>query len=161
GNPFVGNPRPELDAAWDGLLKNIQIHVSPDEFDQLQPQLNRTSLRLEHGSGDYIIRLGVYHHLHCLKWVRKWIHREHYWPELEGEALHERRQFVEHCLESFRLSVMCTASLAPSTFYFMPNTSDPLKISVSGRHVARCANWEKLDDWAAERRIDFNDIDLI
>jgi hypothetical protein len=36
----------------------------------------------------------VYHELHCLKWIRKWIHREHYGSDLEGKALHERRWHI-------------------------------------------------------------------
>jgi hypothetical protein len=157
GNPFVGDPRAELDDAWDTLLRSmsstrlitgfakvldIQIRVDPGEFSQLQPQLNRTSLRLPNGS--FIIRFEVYHQLHCLKWIRKWIHRDHYWPNISGYELHERRwhigmpcltfskhlkililmvDIIEHCLEGFRLGATCDPSLAPSTFHFVDRTA--------------------------------------
>ncbi|KAH7092267.1 hypothetical protein FB567DRAFT_516877 [Paraphoma chrysanthemicola] len=156
GNPFIGEPRPELDNAWDELLQNIQISVTPTEFANLQPQLNRSTLRLPDGS--YMIRLRVYHELHCLKWIRKWMHREHYWPDLSGYALHERRWHIEHCLEDLRRSVMCQPSLAPSTFEFLDRkTSDA--ITADGTHVAKCANWDALDEWAAKRSIDLTTLD--
>ncbi|KAF2190339.1 hypothetical protein K469DRAFT_561455 [Zopfia rhizophila CBS 207.26] len=156
GNPFVGDPRPELDNAWDNLLQNIQIRVDLNEFALLQPQLNRSSLQLPDGS--YIIRLRVYHELHCLKWIRKWIHREHYWPNLSGYELHEKRWHIEHCLESFRLHAMCKPSLAPSTFNFVNRTVSDA-VTADGKHVAKCANWNVLQEWADKRRVDLNNVD--
>ncbi|PSN75084.1 hypothetical protein BS50DRAFT_643716 [Corynespora cassiicola Philippines] len=158
GNPFVGDPRLELDEAWNNLLRNIQISVKPYEFDLLQPQLNRSSLRLPEGS--YVIRLKVFHKLHCLKWIRKWIHRDHYWPDVSGYELYERRWHIEHCLESLRLDTMCRPSLAPATFHFVDrNASDDL--TANGDHVENCADWDTLQRWADQRRVDLNAIDRL
>ncbi|KAF2750983.1 hypothetical protein M011DRAFT_189523 [Sporormia fimetaria CBS 119925] len=158
GNPFVGDPREELDQAWDGLLENIQISLTADEFSQVRPQLgdNRSTLVLP--DGGHIVRFRVYHELHCLKWIRKWMHREHYWPDLTGYALHERRWHIEHCLEEFRMHAMCHPSLAPATFYFLDRkTSD--EITADGTHVEKCVNWDSLQKWTGERRVDLNTVD--
>ncbi|KAF2790084.1 hypothetical protein K505DRAFT_312045 [Melanomma pulvis-pyrius CBS 109.77] len=156
GNPFVGDPRAELDNAWDALLQNTQIWVEPSEYAQMQPQLNRTSLRLPDGS--YIVRLKAYHELHCLKWIREWIHRDHYWPNITGYELHERRWHIEHCLEEFRTNAMCKPSLAPATFNFVDRSASD-DITADGKHVAQCADWEALEAWADKRRVDMNHVD--
>ncbi|KAH7402389.1 hypothetical protein DE146DRAFT_631615 [Phaeosphaeria sp. MPI-PUGE-AT-0046c] len=49
-------------------------------------------------------------------------------------------------------------SLAPSTFEFLDRkTSDA--ITADGAHVANCANWDTLDEWATKRRIDLTTLD--
>ena len=40
--------------------------------------MNLTSVQLNDGSGDYLAALDVYHHLHCLKLIRHYIHPEYY-----------------------------------------------------------------------------------
>ena len=47
------------------------IRVSKDELDRM----NRTSIQLADGSGDYLVAVDVFHHLHCL--VRKSCHTEY------------------------------------------------------------------------------------
>jgi Mycotoxin biosynthesis protein UstYa len=46
--------------------------------------MNLTSVQLNDGSGDYLAALDVYHHLHCLKLVKQYIHPEYY---VMGESL--------------------------------------------------------------------------
>lgn len=46
--------------------------------------MNLTSVQLSDGSGDYLAALDVYHHLHCLKLIRQYIHPEYY---AMGESL--------------------------------------------------------------------------
>lgn len=70
----------------------MQVSVDEEEFARLRPQLNQSTLKLPDGS--YIIRLAVYHELHCIKWIRKWMFRDHYWPHLSREALLERRWHI-------------------------------------------------------------------
>lgn len=61
-NPYKGLPSPEIDAAWAELLKNSNIRISAAEL----RKINRTSIKLADGSGDYFGGLGVHHHLHCV-----------------------------------------------------------------------------------------------
>ncbi|MGI4815898.1 MAG: oxidase ustYa family protein, partial [Janthinobacterium lividum] len=110
GNPFAGDPHPEHDKAWSDILENIHIRVNEDEL----RELNRTSLALK--DGGFLLQLGAYHELHCVKWIRKWIHRDHYWPALSGGMLLERKVHIDHCLEMFRFNAMCRGSQAVTTF---------------------------------------------
>lgn len=61
-NLYKGHPRPEHDEAWKELLQNSNIRISGDTLQKL----NRTSIQLSDGSGDYFGGLNVHHHLHCL-----------------------------------------------------------------------------------------------
>ena len=75
-NPFVGDPRPELDKAWHDLLESTLLASfsiwrdlrSSDSYfhvsEQTLQRLNRTTIALNDGT--YIGGLGVYHELHCL-----------------------------------------------------------------------------------------------
>ncbi|PHH63511.1 hypothetical protein CDD81_5792 [Ophiocordyceps australis] len=72
-NPFKGPPRPELDEAWNKLLGPTAVKVSKETLDKI----NRTSVPLLDGSG-YMAALDVYHQLHCLRYVRRYLHKDYY-----------------------------------------------------------------------------------
>jgi hypothetical protein len=59
---FNGPPSPEIDEAWGKLIQHSNIKVSADEL----RKLNKSSIKLQDGSGMYFSNLGVHHHLHCL-----------------------------------------------------------------------------------------------
>ena len=109
-NPFVGASRPELDEAWDSLLRSTSsipsnhlyiahqptppdsyVRVSTPEYTRLR--LNRSTLELADGSG-HVLSLGVYHSLHRLKQVHKWIYRGSYPEKLFGAKLEVRRWHI-------------------------------------------------------------------
>jgi len=73
-NPYKGTPRPELERAWHDLLQYSNIRIDAETLQKL----NRTSIKLADGSGDYFGALNVHHHLHCLKYVRHYVYRDHY-----------------------------------------------------------------------------------
>ncbi|RAL62102.1 hypothetical protein DID88_002588 [Monilinia fructigena] len=70
---YTGDPRPELDLAWHNLVKNNNPRISKEELDKL----DRTSLPLADGSV-YYGQLNVYHHLHCLKFMREAFYADYY-----------------------------------------------------------------------------------
>lgn len=149
-NPFVGAPRPELDDAWHDLLENSYVHVS----EQTLQKLNRSTIALNDGS--YVGGLGVYHELHCLKQIRHWIHRDYYMPNISGHALVEMELHIDHCVEFFRKSVMCTGSLDLVTVRWAKGKALPVPRFLAER---RCVNWQRLDRWSADRRFWLGDID--
>ena len=67
------------------------IRVSTPEYTRLG--LNRSMLELADDSSD-MLSLGVYHSLHCLKQVHKWIHRDFYPEKLFGAKLEVRRWYI-------------------------------------------------------------------
>lgn len=73
-SPYAGYPTPEGDAAWRELLHNSNIRISGEEL----KKLNRSSIQLQDGSGDFFGGLSAHHHLHCIKSVRRVLYRDYY-----------------------------------------------------------------------------------
>ncbi|RDL29901.1 uncharacterized protein BP5553_10528 [Venustampulla echinocandica] len=139
-SPYAGFPNDGSDAAWRELLKNSNIRITAEEL----KKLNRTSIQLQDGSGDYFGGLSAHHHLHCIKSVRRVIYRDHYGlPDEPWMWSH-----LDHCLEDLRQSVMCNADFSVITYDWLPNYRRPwANFKVDGE----CVNWEKLDAWAGDR----------
>jgi hypothetical protein len=56
---------------------------------------------------------------------------------------------------------MFRASLAPATLHFLNgNKTGRREIGVDGRFVTNAVDWDQLDAWAGERRVNLNEIDL-
>jgi len=139
-SPYSGFPSPEGDAAWRELLKNSNIRITAEEL----KKLNRSSIQLQDGSGDFFGGLSAHHHLHCLKSARRVIWRDHY--ELPEEPW--KWSHLDHCLEDLRQTIMCNADFSIITYDWLPNYRRPwANFKVDGE----CVNWEKLDAWAGER----------
>ncbi|KAK5989231.1 Transacylase cctO-like protein [Cladobotryum mycophilum] len=145
-NRFRGSPRPELDDAWNDLIRPINLRVEKNVLGRI----NRTSVSLADGSG-YLATMEVYHQLHCLKYVRRSLHREHY--NMTGSIVDEH---VDHCLDSLRQYVMCNADVALVTYDWLPNYRDPW---ANFDNVHKCVDWKALEDWALAHS--FTDGDLL
>lgn len=68
---------------------------------------NVSSLSVEGGSGDLATEVGVHHELHCLKEIRRWVHREYYF-DLETMVPEKRREWESHVGMSY-ISRSCLA----------------------------------------------------
>ncbi|MCJ1420489.1 hypothetical protein MMC32_006846 [Xylographa parallela] len=154
-NAFKGLPRPELDQAWneaylycDGLplsfcggyladmLEGPNIVVSSEDL----KDINRTSIELADGSG-YLGTLSVFHQIHCLDYIRKYIFREDY-PSLE--APERRWQHVDHCFDEIRLSLMCHGDIALTTWSWNATEATPYA-NFNVKH--ECRNWDSILAW--------------
>ena len=114
--------------------------------------MNQSSLELK--SGGYVAQLGVFHQLHCVKWFRQWMRREHYWPELHGVMLEERKRHIDHCLEMFRFHAMCHPDLSVGTYKWIGSYPTP-----GLEHRGRCVNWDAFMDWHDQRTVSLTDLD--
>ncbi|KAJ6442617.1 GTP:AMP phosphotransferase, mitochondrial [Purpureocillium lavendulum] len=148
-NPFKGLPRPELDEAWNKLLGPTAVRVSKEDLDRI----NRTSVPLLDGSG-YMAGLDVYHQLHCLRYVRRYLHKDYYNMTEEKNL----GQHIDHCLDSLRKYIMCNADVVIQTFDWIPNFHRPWP---NFRIVHECANWEAIEEWAWAHHFDGFDETLL
>ncbi|KAK3208240.1 hypothetical protein GRF29_77g43187 [Pseudopithomyces chartarum] len=82
-SPYAGLPSPSIDAAWHYLLEHTTIRVTPTELNRS----NQTSVELP--GGGYMAWLGVFHELHCIKMVRQWVYRDHYYPNMTNDEFEE------------------------------------------------------------------------
>ncbi|RYC65090.1 hypothetical protein CHU98_g1122 [Xylaria longipes] len=82
-SPFSGPPSFEVDTAWHELLKYTTLRASAAEL----KSSNQTSVELPNGG--FMVWLGVFHQLHCIKMLRHWIYRDYYHPNLpESDRAH-------------------------------------------------------------------------
>ncbi|KAF2205680.1 hypothetical protein GQ43DRAFT_406962 [Delitschia confertaspora ATCC 74209] len=147
-NPYKGPPSPELDAAWNDLLAPTAIRVS----EETMKRINRTSIRIKDGSG-YFVTLDVYHQLHCLKYLRHYVHPEYYTINEPNIAEH-----VDHCLDTLRQYIMCNADVALNTYTWKPNYARPWPVFTTEHE---CVNWEALHSWALGHTFDGFNPELI
>ncbi|GAB7353816.1 hypothetical protein MBLNU459_g4192t1 [Dothideomycetes sp. NU459] len=140
-NPYKGSPSPELDAAWSELLSPMNVRTSNEEL----RRMNKSSIALGDGSG-FMAVLDVYHRLHCVKYLRHYIHAEYY--NVSDLYIPEH---VDHCLDSIRQALMCNPDLSLVTFDWLPDYEKPWP-NFDGKH--ECADWGKVHDWAQGRSFD-------
>ncbi|TIC90053.1 hypothetical protein CH35J_012364 [Colletotrichum higginsianum] len=94
GEPqYVGAPSPEVDLAWDTLLKGQYMNLNGNEASTM---VGRT---WKDDSGNYEVALDVMHTLHCVNKIRKALDPEYY-HESESPRIH--RMHVDHCLDYLR-----------------------------------------------------------
>ncbi|KAG4438774.1 hypothetical protein IFR05_005751 [Cadophora sp. M221] len=146
-NIFNAAPSPEVDDAWASLFRYANIRVTKDEVEHT----GRPSIELSDGSGDYFGTLDVYHQLHCLKYIRQYVHQDYYTVRDTNVPV---KDHVNHCIEMLRQVVMCKADTALMTYEWLPDFPGPWP-NFGIQH--ECVNWEKIDNWSKERSIDIFD----
>ncbi|KAK0121763.1 hypothetical protein ONS95_010049 [Cadophora gregata] len=146
-NMFNAEPSPEVDDAWASLFRYANIRITKDEVDRL----GRPSLRLIDGTGDYFGTLDVYHQLHCLKYIRQYVHQDYYTVRDTNVPV---KDHVNHCIEMLRQVIMCKADTALMTYEWLPDFPGPWP-NFGIQH--ECVNWETIDNWSKQRAIDIFD----
>ncbi|MCJ1356532.1 MAG: hypothetical protein MMC33_006527 [Icmadophila ericetorum] len=74
---YRGNPRKELDLAWQKLMKGFNVRV-PSQNWAVPTKQNRTLVHLEDGSNDMMGVPAVLHEIHCLRTIREYLFPEEY-----------------------------------------------------------------------------------
>ncbi|KAI1172800.1 hypothetical protein F4777DRAFT_560200 [Nemania sp. FL0916] len=150
---FVGPPSASVDAAWADLLAGSNIRIYSDEMNKL----GLDSLALSDGSG-YLGSLWVFHELHCINRLRRWIFKDYYYPNQTMDAFDESIGHTQHCLETLRQSVMCHGDIAVQPFeWLISSDGRAIGPTTKSRTLHQCANWDRLSKWALSRRVDLSD----
>ncbi|XMA20260.1 hypothetical protein WAI453_013051 [Rhynchosporium graminicola] len=144
---FNADPSTEVDDAWASLFRYANIRITKEEVEKL----GRPSIQLSDGSGDYFGTLDVYHQLHCLKYIRQYVHQDYYTVKDTNVPV---KDHVNHCIEMLRQVIMCKADTAMMTYEWLPDFPGPWP-NFGIQH--ECVNWEKIDHWSRERSIDIFD----
>ncbi|KAF9892560.1 hypothetical protein FE257_001669 [Aspergillus nanangensis] len=150
-NAYKGPPSPERDAVWNKLLEPIDIRVSKDTLEQL----NITGLELNDHSG-YYGGLNVYHHLHCLRYIRGVMRQEHFHNKPTNDP--EFMEHVYHCIDDIRQALMCNPDLSIYTWTWIPGDRKPRPMLDIPQE---CVNWDKLNSWASDRSFDVFEPNLL
>ncbi|PYI33852.1 hypothetical protein BP00DRAFT_338038 [Aspergillus indologenus CBS 114.80] len=118
--PFFQDPGPATDEAWEALMAGMLIRVTAEE---LSPA-NQSSILLPQDSNQ-LAWLGVYHDLHCINTLRRWIHRDYYHPNLTGAEFNKFQAHTSHCLDMLRQTVQCHADAYLMTFRWTDSEPKP------------------------------------
>ncbi|KAJ0117214.1 Tat pathway signal sequence [Diaporthe amygdali] len=136
-SPYAGEPTPESDAAWHTLLNNMSVRVTGDEL----ARHNQTSVALP--GGGYLAWLGVFHELHCVKMLRQWSWREHYFPNMTAHEHRHQMVHIDHCLDWLRNAAICGADTsALAVFKWDEKLPHPMLNTKRVPH--RCVDWDAL-----------------
>ncbi|KAI1178231.1 hypothetical protein F4777DRAFT_576288 [Nemania sp. FL0916] len=74
---FTGRPGPEWEKSIHELMKGTLIRVSDEELKLYG------SASIPFRDGGYAAGLGVAHNLHCVKKLKEFIYRDHFFPKLD------------------------------------------------------------------------------
>lgn len=110
-------------------------------------------LEEDHGTGQYLASLDVFHQLHCVDLLRKSLHREYY-DDHEGSFAGAPENVVqghlEHCVETLRQTIMCHGDISLLTYNWVEGRDMPYP---NFNTVHTCKKWETLTEWNMERDI--------
>ncbi|KAG7444782.1 uncharacterized protein BT62DRAFT_951836 [Guyanagaster necrorhizus] len=130
----------EADRAWGDLYNHTLLKISRNEAALLP---NKTYPIYGEG-GYYLAGLDVFHQLHCLHVVRHALYSDQF------DDPHADPEHVSHCIDAIRQSLMCNADISVNVWQWSQELSAVVGYS-SQAHS--CRNFDKLRDWARERRI--------
>ncbi|KAM7218429.1 protein of unknown function (DUF3328) domain containing protein [Rhypophila decipiens] len=158
GSEFAGPPNQSNTKAWDDLITPTFFSSSLSDL-QMTGESIDDSVRL--AQGGYIAGLAVYHNIHCLRRLRLFLHSNYYYDTFTEANLEYLRGHLGHCIESLRRTIMCDADTTIYTFTWKdaelisPGIWRPRPKSSQEK---RCVNWEKVENWAMERRVELNPV---
>ncbi|KAF7918841.1 uncharacterized protein EAE98_009619 [Botrytis deweyae] len=142
-SPYAGPPSESVDQAWHDLLKDMNIRVTAEELEKR----NQKSISLPEGGG-HMVWIGAHHQLHCIKMLRRWNYRDHYYPNITDPTIEHWDIHADHCFDILRSAVMCQGDTTLTTFGWE-------KLSKPQPHVKptehRCVDWDALMGSLADR----------
>ncbi|KAE8404364.1 hypothetical protein BDV37DRAFT_282913 [Aspergillus pseudonomiae] len=156
---YRGRPTNTTEAAWKKLFIAPGINVPETKL----PLLNKSStvnwLRTPEDKGDgYVGYLEVFHQLHCLHMVRLKIYQKEYeeefgYPAAQFEPEHANitATHIDHCLETLRLNMMCTADVTP--VMIVADETAPLGRYVDFNTMHKCRNFWDIRAWVDQNKV--------
>lgn len=153
-SPYRGPPTEELEKAWDDLWNYGAFSVPKD----MLPKLNKSTTGWreipEEKGGGVAGLLEGFHQIHCLNLIRQYTYRDQWdysgLPSFEGTPQLVRHH-IDHCIETLRINLMCTADVTPYLIELNPNRRLGEDPNFDTLH--KCRKWDKLVHWAKSHEI--------
>ncbi|EMR64860.1 hypothetical protein UCREL1_8172 [Eutypa lata UCREL1] len=148
---------PEVDAAWENITDGPvggAIGITKEQWEAVN-EFHEYPVLLDedHGTGQYLASLDVFHQLHCVDLLRKNIHREYY-DKHEGSFAGAPESVVEghleHCVETLRQTLMCHGDITLLTYNWVEGREMPYP-NFNTLHT--CKKWDKLIEWNMHRDV--------
>ncbi|KAI0518401.1 hypothetical protein F5B22DRAFT_644705 [Xylaria bambusicola] len=148
---YAGPPSPEQDEAWDKLVRPSFFRASREEMERAGES---TDDAVKIADGGYVTELGVYHELHCIRHLRFYLYRDHYYPNLTSSQQEYLYVHLDHCLESLRKVVMCHGNSALYSFKWHGDNEPRAAVKSNARSV--CVKWDSIESWSYSRTLPYN-----
>lgn len=130
------------------------ILIPPERVSSLNRSTDQKFVQVKKDSvTGYIGEIEVFHHLHCLNFVRQYIWSESYnqtqlptllnqGEERSGEV---NKLHAAHCIEVIRQALMCNADLTPYLMFKTPAAASPITEDFNASH--KCKKFDRIMDW--------------
>ncbi|KAI0907267.1 hypothetical protein F4823DRAFT_28214 [Ustulina deusta] len=145
---------PEVDAAWDNITDRGAIGITKEQWEAVNQYHDYpVLLDKDHGTGQYLASLDVFHQLHCVDLLRKSLHREYYDQHegsFAGAPEHIVQGHLEHCVETLRQTLMCHGDISLLTYNWVEGRSMP---HPNFNTVHTCKKWDTLVKWNMGRDV--------
>jgi hypothetical protein len=83
------------------------------------------------------------------------MHPEYYYTDTDTDWA-EVHKHVDHCLESLRLELLCSADVSLWTFKWTEHSRAKPANHIPQQHV--CVDWDALHAWMQERAVDWSEV---
>ncbi|KAI9929378.1 hypothetical protein MW887_000847 [Aspergillus wentii] len=140
---YQGKPSPEIDQAWNDLYPMTYSRITGHEAQKL---INQT-IPIPNDPDGYLISLDIFHQLHCLNMIRKKV-----WgvePATEIEKGSMEMDHLDHCIDSVRQSLMCSADVTA-----LPWAERDGKVHPVASTIHTCRDFGAIMDWAAHHKVE-------
>ncbi|KKZ64330.1 hypothetical protein EMCG_09714 [[Emmonsia] crescens] len=141
---YVGEPRPVLEKAWRDIFDIMNVRLS--EEDLMAVGRLEDAVALPDGSG-YAGTLNVFHELHCIWWLYKYVHKDHYFEGATPQEQAIMKLHSHHCLNYLRKSAMCHSDVGVITYNWKQGSLKPKATATTHQ----CADWSHITQWSSSR----------
>ncbi|PGH23086.1 hypothetical protein AJ80_02860 [Polytolypa hystricis UAMH7299] len=150
-NAYKGPLGKDLDDAWTQLYEVNPFLVTTEELEKI----GKTSAIVPSRPGSHLVKLAVFHQLHCLDMIRKNVHDDYYQMD-DSRASVSLVDHVDHCIDMLRQSIMCTSDTTMITF-----SGDPLLETAEPDFNTEkvCVDFGNIHQWAKSH--EFNMLDEV
>ncbi|ORY18498.1 hypothetical protein BCR34DRAFT_473215 [Clohesyomyces aquaticus] len=141
----------EAGNAWMDITYLPDQLISVDDMPKLQKPLN--SLKVTDprtGETGYRVAFEVFHQLHCLNMLRMATYPDHFSQlaiMVSDDDISNARAHLDNCIETLRMSLMCSADVNVFTFHEKPGLKGSWPDHET-HHV--CRNFDAIKQWAHE-----------
>ncbi|KAI1909231.1 hypothetical protein LOZ12_005688 [Ophidiomyces ophidiicola] len=149
-NMYKGVPGPGLDNAWSQLFDVGPLLVTTEELKKIR----KTSVEVPSRPGHHLAKLAVFHQLHCLDKIRRYVHNDHYNMTDEGQSV-SIIDHVDHCIDIIRQVIMCRADTTLITFNHGSGPFSPVEPDFDATHT--CQNFAEVHTWAKKKEINMTE----
>jgi len=147
---FYGPPSDEQDFAWADLLTPVNVRVNHEEMALGNETFSNVVQLLD---GGYVVVLAVYHELHCLNIIRRYMYSDRFYPNATSDYIDYQREHITHCINVLRHFAMCHADVGMYSVEWIEDPVDRVDKQLKSNAQSMCVDWDQFDSWGRERAV--------